>query len=184
MRDSPTRWDCDPYNEYSQIGLHWLAGTERQMSPHPSIAYLNWRTGETGRPRGNPDGLATFDLDDPRLGPATAYAGPAEGDARVVVSEVPGDPILLRRRGRRSVVLSRCRTGCSLPGLAGGRVVWREGRREVRAYVLRTGRRWSWRLPVPATGSWSEWTITTRWATLVTVHGDRGNPAYVIPWAR
>jgi hypothetical protein len=56
------------------------------------------------------------------------------------------DRTLVLDRGKRRVVLSRCRAGCNLGTLSGGVATWHEDG-TVRAYVERSRRRHAWDVP-------------------------------------
>lgn len=165
---------CNPHVEYHSVGRHWLVGGDRQLDPHPSISYLNWRTGARGRPQADPDGVKPSDVDDPALRPYPEK--PVQREGRLLVPYRPRatSPLRLRVGGRPYRVLSRCRAGCSLDVLAGGRVVWVEGSSTLRAYEVARSTTWTWRLP--------RWTYvrTTRSATVVAGDGA----AYLIRWVR
>lgn len=130
---------ADVRDSYAVLGRHWLGGGSCAINPPvcDSVA-LNFRTGErvTGE----------IDLDFAGVRPRPERPRMARIVGREITSPGPRAELRFRRRGRRDVLLSRCRGGCYAAQYSFGRVAWLEGRR-VHGFEVRSRRRSSWRLP-------------------------------------
>lgn len=138
---------------FTRIGRHWVEGVE--PCNRGAVFYLNWRTGER-RPSNGVDGEPRLprNLDAPELG--------GIDDRRRALFVTRGAQVLGRVRARSDYAIDlagrvatprrfRCAGTCAPASLGGGLALWfdRDGAR-LEGYVLRTGRRLSWRMPKSA----------------------------------
>jgi hypothetical protein len=135
---APLPGDSDSYDELYGMGAHWVLGVNSEMG-HPASVYVNWRTGT--RFVENWD-APVRDLDSPGLSPYKRR----RSSVRLVGGRSRGEPLVLRRRGRRATTLTTCQTTCEVVHVSDRYVTWTQDIR-VRLYSLRTGRRVSWRFP-------------------------------------
>lgn len=137
-----------PGNDFfSAIGTQWLAGVNDE-SGRVVDEYMNWHTGRivgTGDEPGDPTtprDLNSVSLD--ALGPTGIYAVFQRRGA-VTISQkafTGGDPLTLRVRGHKRVILDQCDEGCSSVTLGPKMITWASTR--AHAYVIKTRQRVAW----------------------------------------
>jgi hypothetical protein len=177
---------AEPRDAFSMVGRYWLR-TSRCDPPQSCLTiYLQWHTGER-KARNGPDfAQPPRDLDSPDLrvtGPkpksGTQPVRIRNGPYLVTSHDFVGRNLRLRRRGRPSVLLSRCAHGCHDVSFAGRRVIaWSEPSR-FRAFDVVTGSRFSWRFVPPDGASDLESfanVFQTRYETYFSIFTDLGIP--------
>jgi hypothetical protein len=153
--------------QYGGIGRYWVSAT--QCDPHCGSHFYNWRTGETryaSPPR---------DLDLRSLPPFDElthdFLRYARGRRYLYIDPkgVSTPPVLLTR------FLAPCPPSCDLPTVSARRVTWRQGTL-LRANIIPTRRRCTWRIPKPPDAD-----VTY---SLVTAHTRERVFAFAIPQDR
>jgi hypothetical protein len=135
-----------PCLNYDRIGRYWLEGVDCN-SVHRVVVFTDWRFGGAPTTDGNELGeiRPPRDLDTPGL----RQAGPATSafalDGRYLFETRPRG-LVLRRPGHAEGLLSRCTFTCSPIAVRAGLAVWLD-RGATFAYIMRTRRAVSWRLP-------------------------------------
>ena len=169
----------DPSDLDLGLGAHWLLGihcTPNRPDVCSSVS-LNRHTGER----------VTYAVDADRPEPVRSSPEPSRARLAGPASRDPQErgPLLLRRRGRADVVLSRCRGGCREAQYSFGRAFWLQGGR-FHTYDPATGRRRSARVPARARGA-LELRLNGHEAALVARPGGAGSRTgelFVAPWPR
>jgi hypothetical protein len=139
-----------PFSDiFSTIGTQWLGGVN-DLEGRVGLEYINWHTGrivgtadEPGDPT-VPRDLNSVSLS--ALGPAGEYqVFQRLGAVAVSVSAAqPRDPLVLRVRGHKRVILDQCLSQCSSVTLGPKVTTWGTNQR-AHAYVLKTHHRLAWK---------------------------------------
>ena len=163
---------AEPGDVYGWLGAFWLRGFSCNAG-HPDACgqlSLNWRTGER----------LTYGVDPDRRDPVPFVPPPDRLRLAGPASRNPPSrgPLLLRRRGRPDIVLSRCRGGCSHWSVFYGRVLWLQGGR-VHGYTPATRRRRSVALPAGAGGR-----VQSVYGNSHELAVTTGDILFVAPWPR
>jgi hypothetical protein len=168
----------DPDDLYLGLGEYWLLGT--YCTPNRpdvcSSVSLNWRTGE------RVTFLADPDRPDPVPHPPerrrARLAGPASRNPQ------QRGPLLLRRRGRPDIVLSRCHSGCREAQYSFGPAFWLQGG-WVHGYDPASKTRRNARVPAGARGRALELRANGYELAIVARAGGDGSRTgelFVAPW--
>lgn len=129
------------------VGTQWLAGVNAGSGRVVS-EYINWHTGRiVGTHDEGGDPTVPRDLNSASLaalGPTGRYAVFQRlGAMTVTQGEQLSDPLVLRVRGHRRVILDQCESVCSSVTLGPKVVTWASAR--AHAYVIKTHRRFAWK---------------------------------------